>query len=1148
MRWKIKRIGLAINTFSFWLISFSLSSYLYAQNTNMLTSPVSSKRVTNPYERLSAGIRNYISVYAFEPADFITRKMEYDVIQIFVQRFDKMKSIMQEILESKLFSETVRISSFFSDKMKPFAELEDMRRAELLTALQNYLKTFPDSPLTPYAILRYAELLYEKLSYEYIVNYEKAMLEGSPVPQKDFSSVIKIYEDFLKKYPNFPRRDAVLYLAGYVLEEMGESMEAVEKYFEPLAKIRISQFAPEAAMRAGEFWFNAGDLDRAEEFYMVVLDFPKHPLYSKALFKLAWTYYRKGDYELAIDYFSEAINMSGEEEKKTGVVQEAVDYLIASIVEIGGFNKVNKDLQDKAVSAVQRAYGLEPEGVMQMILETEGRTYFDQGKYQEAIISFKSVVDKFYTHPRSVISAFGIYDSLKKLGDIEGASDWIVKVSQRWGPKSQWAQLNPQEYAKNKDKIENQLLEVSRYFHAKGNLDKALESYMLFLDLFPSSEFSAEVQFLTAELYFSKNDYVNAYKYYKANVENTVVRQNKFLIDSAWNMVLSADKAIQAGIKEAPELLKEASFMYERLFPMDRRVPIALYKAAQVLGREGKSQDALAILEKLVERYPGSEVVADSMLEIIKVYLDMGELEKVFLFSLSARKRRDILKEQDIAYVNDLGSKALFKIAKRYEEQKNYKEAVSKYLELISLFPQSDLVDDCLYNIIMIKNEEKVYNDVVTLSKLFIDSFPKSDFLFDVIYVRAIALANLFYFEDAISTYKDIISRLEIKKKEKTLSDIDKDIYKSSIRALMNIHAGLGRFDEASQWVLKYYQEFGAEEQNPESYIILAADYYSNAGNYKRMVELLEEFINRTRQKTKRKYTPEIIQAIHRIARVYKMDLDKSKDKSALLKKYEELLSEIIKGGKEVPDKTLIVNAYSEALFYFAQKTFEEYKKIRFEKRDNKKQLQDKLKKKGDMAKKVEAEMMEIAKLRDPYWSFAALYYAGETYREFANMFIEAPIPAEIEAIRDPEEREMYIAVYREELEKQAFPLEDSALKLFSSSIERIKELGVRNEWTAAIFKALKAIDPLAPVEVEDDRTADLDIVVSMSSDKIPPIKEERKSMIAVAADQNINILNLVQFDPLKDYLTSVIVRDVFTPSFSYYSSDQRFQFINPNF
>jgi len=90
--------------------------------------------------------------------------------------------------------------------------------------------------------------------------------------------------------------------------------------------------------------------------------------------------------------------------------------------------------------------------------------------------------------------------------------------------------------------------------------------------------------------------------------------------------------------------------------------------------------------------------------------------------------------------------------------------------------------------------------------------------------------------------------------------------------------------------------------------------------------------------------------------------------------------------------------------------------------------------------------MGDIAKLGDPNWSFAAIYYMGFAFQDFADMLINSPIPPEIRSIRDPEERSLAEAVYREELEKQAFPLEDNAIKIFSGAVDRIKQLGVRNE------------------------------------------------------------------------------------------------------
>ncbi len=82
----------------------------------------------------------------------------------------------------------------------------------------------------------------------------------------------------------------------------------------------------------------------------------------------------------------------------------------------------------------------------------------------------------------------------------------------------------------------------------------------------------------------------------------------------------------------------------------------------------------LFMFSKIIERYPVSEVVADSMLEILKIYIEKGDLMRVLDFSLQARERKDIFSSEDIKYINDAGAKALFSIASNYEKSKIFRK------------------------------------------------------------------------------------------------------------------------------------------------------------------------------------------------------------------------------------------------------------------------------------------------------------------------------------------------------------------------------------------------------------------------------------------------------------------------------------------
>jgi hypothetical protein len=189
--------------------------------------------------------------------------------------------------------------------------------------------------------------------------------------------------------------------------------------------------------------------------------------------------------------------------------------------------------------------------------------------------------------------------------------------------------------------------------------------------------------------------------------------------------------------------------------------------------------------------------------------------------------------------------------------------------------------------------------------------------------------------------------------------------------------------------------------------------------------------------------------------------------------------------------------------------------------------------------------MGDIAKLGDPNWSFAAIYYMGFAFQDFADMLINSPIPPEIRSIRDPEERSLAEAVYREELEKQAFPLEDNAIKIFSGAVDRIKQLGVRNEWTALIFKHLKMLDPLAPVEVEDDIYQDVALTFSMRADSIPPVEEETKEEKSVFAKKmkQKDIFKLSNPENLRLESLNAVMQNLFSGYFVLQSENGLFYF-----
>ena len=155
----------------------------------------------------------------------------------------------------------------------------------------------------------------------------------SPPPKVDYTPTITIYKRLLTEFPNYRFQDATYYLLGFCLGEMGEEAQARQallalvcsNQYKPLDPPsapppgddpygdcspvkKDSKFLPEAWTRIGEFHFDApNELRLAIAAFKKVLEFKDSPYYDRALYKLAWSYYRDNNYPEAIRQFDNLV-------------------------------------------------------------------------------------------------------------------------------------------------------------------------------------------------------------------------------------------------------------------------------------------------------------------------------------------------------------------------------------------------------------------------------------------------------------------------------------------------------------------------------------------------------------------------------------------------------------------------------------------------------------------------------------------------------------------------------------------------------------------------------------------------------------------------------------------------------------------------
>jgi TolA-binding protein len=344
----------------------------------------------------------------------------------------------------RAFVEKMRAISAKYEPLITLNEKEEReRRMDAIARLEAFLHKYPhDKRWTPDAMFRLAELYYEKSFDEFLTAqeaYQKALDSPNPpttpAPKADYTNTVALYKRLLTEFPNYRLLDAAYYLLGFCLGEMGQEPEAKQallaltcanrykpldppapkvegattastrgplvdtyKGCEPIRK--DSKFVPEAWTRVGEMHFDAAELPLAISAYSRVLDYKDSSYYDKALYKLAWSYYRDNRFPEAISHFDNLVKYA-DEKKAAGdkfgsdLRPEAIQYLGVSFSEPDWDGDTVPDAESGLARARAFYKGRENEPHVKEVFQRLGDIYFDQTKYSEAIAVYKDILAKW---------------------------------------------------------------------------------------------------------------------------------------------------------------------------------------------------------------------------------------------------------------------------------------------------------------------------------------------------------------------------------------------------------------------------------------------------------------------------------------------------------------------------------------------------------------------------------------------------------------------------------------------------------------------------------------------------------------------------------------------------------------------------------
>jgi TolA-binding protein len=1002
----------------------------------------------------------------------------------------------------------------------------DKKRDELIADLKTIIPKIPESETKADLYFQLAELWWEKARYVYLQeskDYDDAVAKWLEQREGEEPKVntrtsdayrresLKLYQIILKTYPNYQRKDEVLFVVAYNLYEAGQKQEAIQNYNTLIKQYPQSRLVPDAYVQMGEHFFTANDLTRARAAFEKAASFKLPKLYPFAVYKLAWCDYNAGEYQGSIERFKEVITYSEQQQRAPGVrdrIQlkaEALKDIVLAYAQIDAIDSASVYLKekggDKSLDYINKL----------------AATYFETGKFDQAIRVYKNLEAEAPTHVRAPAWQQKILLAYDKLNKRDKVVQEMKRLVADYGPNSPWARANAEQkgaIAEANDLAESALRELVQDYHQEAIKTKSVATYRLardiyrqYLETFPEAETSYSMRFYYSEILYALEDWDEAAVQYDKVVDSDP--KGTYSPKAAYDAILALERSVdtakgklkrreladatrideskakgqveqsrtirlQTVTKEIPEepipenqqKLILACEKYLGVAPASKDEIVIRYKAAFVYYDHRHFVEAAKRFGDIILKWPTdawSQKAADLSLDILNTkeeWLALSDLAHKFLQNKKLTPSGSKF-EKEVALI---GEGAKFKYATHvYQTTKDFAQAAKEFRGFVSEYPKSEHAPKALYNALVIADKADQLDLEIAAGEQLISQYPQASPEIVKLTVPSLASAceRTARYKDAIKWYEDAQSRWP---QDPKAADW---LFNAALW-----REGSGDDAGALAGWQKYVKQYGSRPD--------AAKIAFNIGL---IVERQKDArkTNDTWYTFQQQWSQQATPGQLLLAR-YKqgMAMRELKDGDPNL---PAVMGEVVQRFNRLPDgseksSAPVIDAAAHARFLGVEPGFNDFMAIHFN-YTRQADLVFVLKIKNARMAKLVNQYGEVIGIGSPKWSEAAFERIGEAYRNFNKGLLEAPMPRGL----DPEQQELY----RSTLESQALPLEDKATEMFTKSIEVSQKSGVYSDWVLKAQEFMREYQPDSYGEVHKPGFVDSDLSRSVAPDLNPP-------------------------------------------------------------
>ncbi|MBY0369114.1 tetratricopeptide repeat protein [bacterium] len=864
-----------------------------------------------------------------------------------------------------------------------------------------------------------------------------------------------LYKDLLKRAPNHPRRDEVLYFLAVSSMDEGNVTAGLQYLERIVRELPNSKYYADALVQLADQAFDKNQFPKAEQLYDKLIERKHVPLLAYANYKKAWCAYNRQSYAESAKLFRWVVGYADSDGDGSAmrIRAEALRDITLPFAETKSTSEAVEFFKGQSAQDMRQG------------LENMASIYYEKGVPAEAIRLYDYLIaldQNFSKNPDYDLRAI---ESLKALNREEDAVARLFERMPNYLNGSNWYELNasnPATVQSAATAYEELTRNYALRYHATAQkmrnealYNRAKAIYTKYVEYFPRTEHTAKVRFFLAEILYKQAQYLAASEHYYRVYQDPGA--GKLRLEairaalSALDLVINAERK-KAGLAEInskntaklaakdDESLAliaysqvETRFLeigeeYLKAFPGEKDAPDVLYEQSYLRYTHHDFPEAFKGFWALIQKHPKHATATSSAHLLLDILNRRKEYAKLVAACVKFLEMRDLHRGSFKADISDILRKAELKRIALLEEGSQFKAAAEGYVEYTKTYgPQDEaLFEKALYNAAVNYTKAGMLLPAVETQERFLRRFPKSGLRENMLLQVAKTFESLAKFDKAGQYFEEFA---------KTYAQNPQS--KNALRLAGLYLGGSGHLDRAEAILLRFIAQYPADTKMVERDLLSLYEannaidrqinYHLRARSVKgtSAAEYLDHTLRAVELATEKnsKIPTNLLEEARKIAERYGSDLRRNPQGAEALAKLRFW---------SVSSRDVLFQSYKLAL--------------------PQSQLEANLKRKLMLLQELEQEYGKIAAIGNAEWGLGALYRTATAYRHMAQSVLTAPVPAELNSDQ--------LDGYRAELKRQMIdPFNEKARSLAANCLDKAQEFNVLSEWTSRCYQLASEMD-----------------------------------------------------------------------------------------